>query len=81
MEVPSAEEKEALDALRSIKERVRALKTQLREKRGAGGDVSEGNADHEREMERLRGEWEAWEAKRAEAAKRRMILLGHEDPE
>lgn len=81
-EVPSAEEKEALDALRAIKKRVRALKAQM--KNGApqpNEKASESDQDPHQELERLRSEWETWEAKRIEAARNRMILLGHEDPD
>jgi hypothetical protein len=80
--VPSAEEKEALDALRSIKERVRALKArQGTHAPQPAESASEGESDIQQELERLRTEWETWEAKRIEAARNRMILLGHEDPE
>ena len=33
----------------------------------------------EKEMTQLREAWEAWEKKRKEAAKVRMVLLGHEE--
>lgn len=80
-EVPSAEEKEALDALRSIKMRVRELKAlQGAGTHEASGNVARGNNDLRQELERLRKEWKLWEGKRAEAARKRMILLGHEDP-
>lgn len=80
-EVPSPEEKACLDALRAIKERVRELKMRIRDVREGEGDASGGKADLEREMKRLHEEWEAWEARRVEAARKRMIHLGHEEPD
>ena len=80
IEVPTERERKALAEMKSIKERVRELKALLAE-----SDIQEGGTDvHEKtelkkEMERLRDEWGKWETERKEAAKERMIALGHEE--
>jgi len=80
MEIPTEKEKEALGAMKTIKERVRALKKRL-----ASLDASDGDegADEivakEEELARLKVEWDRWEEKRGAAAKERMIILGHEE--
>jgi len=81
IEVPTPEETVALQSLRSIKERVRQLKSRMR-----SIGTSKNNRDGEelstlkKELERLRSDWDQWETKRQKAARERMILLGHEDP-
>lgn len=76
LQVPTEEEKEALDAMKSIKERVRALKKRLT---GPGLDETTGERQAlEKELAHLKVEWDEWEQKRQKAAKERMILLGHE---
>ena len=78
VEVPSEDEVVALDAMRTIKDRVRAIKRDI-------SDLSdiEKNETNKRELEnemiRLKVEWKEWEKKREEAAKVRMVLLGHEE--
>ena len=77
LQVPTEEEKEALDAMKSIKERVRALKKRLT--KGPGRDETTGERlALEKELAHLKVEWDEWEQKRQKAAKERMILLGHE---
>ena len=70
-EVPAEDELVALNAMRAIKDRVRDLKKRI-----------DGNAesmrDLEREMAQLKAEWNEWGKKRKEAARKRMILLGHD---
>ena len=79
LQVPTEEEKEALDAMRSIKERVRALKKRLTALRGSKRDETAGERlALEKELAHLKVEWDEWEQKRQKAAKERMILLGHE---
>jgi hypothetical protein len=79
VEVPSDDEVVALEAMRTIKDRVREIKRDI-------FDLSDNERDEtyrkelENEMIRLRAEWKEWEKKREEAAKVRMILLGHEEP-
>ena len=79
MEVPAPREREALTAMKSIKERVREIKKRLDELNALKDDThAEEIVSLEAEMIRLKQEWDFWEAKRDAAAKERMILLGHE---
>ena len=78
--VPSDKEVEALDALRAIKDSARALKERMKALRDertekAGVEI----AEIEKELNRMRVEWDSWEKKRLAAARERMILLGHEE--
>ena len=82
MEVPTPREREALAAMKSIKERVREIKKRLDELNALKNDAhAEEIVSLEREMARLKQEWDSWETKRDAAAKERMILLGHETEE
>ena len=81
VEVPTEEEVAALKALRQIKDRVRELKERRLELSSQEGSEGMTNAIAvEREMAELKVKWEEWEEKRQAAARRRMILLGHEKP-
>ena len=81
IDVPTDDEVCALNELRCIKERVRELKKRI-------SDLSDGlvagTRDDlmilEKQMEDLKEEWLSWEEKRQQAAKERMIILGHEQP-
>ena len=76
LQLQKKKKKEALDAMRSIKERVRALKKRLT---ALGSDEPTGETlALEKELAHLKVEWDKWEQKRQKAAKERMILLGHE---
>ncbi len=81
IEVPTEDELVALNAMRTIKYRSKEVKKRLSEISSPNGDE---NAKKilklEREMEQLKAEWREWEEKRKEAARERMILLGHEEP-
>ena len=80
IEVPTADELAALDAMRNIKKRVRALKGRLSEiASGTAAEKPGEAAALEEELERLKGQWESWEQKRQKAAHERMVLLGHEE--
>lgn len=82
MEVPTPREREALAAMKSIKERVREIKKRLDELNALEDHAyGEEIVSMEGEMARLKQEWDSWEAKRDAAAKERMILLGHETEE
>lgn len=82
MEIPTPGEREALAAMKSIKERVREITGRLNELNALkDGARTEEIASLEREMARLKPEWDSWETKRDAAAKKRMILLGHETEE
>ena len=81
VEVPSREEVNALDEMRKIKGRVRELKKMLSGISSMNEGRDDGKtAELETEMARLKEEWNEWEKKREEAARQRMILLGHEEP-
>ena len=81
VEVPTQEEVEALNAMREVKERARSLKRRLSEISASQADRDLGERSRlEREILQLKSEWEALEKRRKEAARKRMILLGHEEP-
>lgn len=81
IDVPTDEEVCALNELRCIKERVRELKKKISD---LSAGLMAGTRDDlmilERQMEDLKEEWLSWEEKRQQAAKERMIILGHEQP-
>jgi HAMP domain-containing protein len=80
VEVPTEDELRALNAMREIKEEVRGLKKEISRVGTRGGKEDE--IGHlESELERLKKEWQEWEEKRKQAARQRMILLGHEKSE
>ena len=79
VEVPTEEELRALRAMRSIKERVRSIRSRLSDISSGGQKPAEAEC-LEKELEKLRAEWEGWERERQKAAHRRMVLLGHEEP-
>ena len=81
VQVPTEEEVVALKALRAIKDRVRDLKKKRSELSSRkGSDGTEDLLALEREMADLKMKWEEWEERRKQAARERMILLGHEEP-
>ena len=78
VEVPSKDEVKALNSMRSIKDRVRALKKRKSTLFSSRKDENQEELlEIENEMVRLKAAWIEWEAKRKEAARERMILLGH----
>ena len=81
VEVPTEDEIEALKAMREIKDKVRQLTKKISEfslhSRGKKEEIER----LEREVEHLKREWKGWEEKRKEAARVRMVLLGHEKPD
>ena len=79
LEVPTEKEREALAAMKSIKERVRSLKKQLVSLKASDQNEPTGEIQGlEKELAHLKVDWEKWEKRRQNAAKERMILLGHE---
>lgn len=79
IEVPTRDEVEALDAMREIKRQVRWIEKEIT----AIPDLLENQekkAGMEKEITRLKEKWKEWDSKREEAAKIRMMLLGHEEP-
>jgi hypothetical protein len=80
IEVPTEDERIALAAMKRIKGRVRGLKKRLSHISSTGSKKgSEEIRELERELEKLKIEWNEWEGKREKAARERMILLGHEE--
>jgi regulator of replication initiation timing len=80
LEVPTPAEKDALDKMRDIKERVRKLKRRLAGLKDSGHDEGvQERSELEKELSHLKIEWDKWEQIRQKAAKERMILLGHEE--
>ena len=80
VDVPSDDEVEALNAMKSIKLRVREIKKRISELSSTNKDEeSHTKSALEEDLKRLKKEWDHWEEKRTKAAKERMILLGHEE--
>jgi hypothetical protein len=81
IEVPTDEELKALNALRAIKTQVRDLKSRIYDlTEDHGHEKGQEIKTLENQLASLKEEWIAWEGKRKEAARIRMIMLGHEDP-
>jgi hypothetical protein len=82
IDVPSDDEVEALSAMKALKLRVREIKKKMSNISSTG---KEGETQtllaFEQDLVRLKKEWDRWEEKRRKAARRRMVLLGHEKPE
>lgn len=78
IEVPSREEIEALDAMREIKEQVRAIKKKITDF-PASMENQEEKTNMEKEIVGLKEKWKEWDYKRKEAERIRMIMLGHEE--
>ena len=82
IDVPTEEEVGALNELRCIKERVRELKKKISElSAGLVAGTREDLIQLEEQMEDLKQEWLTWEERRQQAARERMIILGHEQRE
>lgn len=81
IEIPTPEEKKALDALLAIKEKVREKQARLSTLQGTDGGDAQEIAQIEGELSSLKEEWKGWETKRDEARHKRMVLLGHEEPQ
>lgn len=81
IEVPTRKERECLEAMKTIKERVRDLKQRLKLIKESSPDGSlETERATEDELRRLKSEWDRWEVKRKGAERERMVALGHEKP-
>ena len=81
IEVPTEDEIKALRAMREIKEKVRDLNHRI-SRIGSSSGEKDGEAERlEDEINRLKREWKKWEERLKEAARIRMILLGHENPD
>ncbi len=78
MEIPTDDEVKALNRLREIKKRVREIKKELSHM-ASDASFYEQRTRADNELLELKKEWEKWEKKRDEAARERMIALGHLD--
>ena len=78
MKLPTEDELKALNRLREIKNRVRELKKKMALMNS--DSFYEERSRSEGELIELKKEWEAWEKKRDEAARERMVSLGHLEP-
>jgi len=81
IEVPTEDEMKALRAMREIKEKVRDLNKRIS---GISSRLGEKDGEAEclgDEINHLKREWKQWEERLKEAARIRMILLGHENPD
>lgn len=81
LEVPTPREQKALAAMRAIKDQVRPLKDRLALLQDSGQGEGDEALNVKGELARLKKAWDRWEAERKAAAKERMIILGHEEPE
>ena len=77
VQVPTEDEVEALNAMREVKERVRSIKGQISK---LSAPEMEERSGLEKEMAQLKSKWDRLEERRNEAARVRMVLLGHEEP-
>ena len=80
LEIPTDDEVKALNRLREIKKRVREIKKEL-SNMSSDSSLSENTKRAESELLELKKDWKEWEKKRDEAARERMIALGHIDSE
>jgi chromosome segregation ATPase len=81
VEVPTELELKALNALRGIKSRVRKIKEEISKlTQKHGRDKDEEIRNLQEQLAALKQDWNRWDEKRKEAAKIRMIMLGHEEP-
>jgi hypothetical protein len=80
-EIPTEAELRALNALRSIKTQVRDVKKRISD---LGENYDQTKLDEiknlQHQLTALREEWNLWDERRKEAARIRMIMLGHEEP-
>ena len=82
IDVPTEEEVAALNQLRSIKDRLRQLRKQISDVSAGlvAGATREDLVLLESQVAELKEEWLVWEDKRQQAARDRMMILGHESP-
>ena len=79
IELPTEDELKALNKLREIKNRVREIKKELSHM-VSGSSFYKERLRAESELHQLKKEWVEWEEKRDDAARQRMIALGHLEP-
>ena len=80
LKIPTDDEVKALNKLREIKKRAREIKKELSQMASDALFV-ELRTQAENELLELKKEWEKWDKKRDEAARERMVALGHMEPD
>ena len=81
MRIPTEAETAILAEMKSIKEKVRELKTRLNELAVSGSDADSNEVHMLKEaLAHFKEEWEKLDRKRRTAARERMVQLGHEEP-
>lgn len=79
IELPTQKERQSLDAMRSIKARVREIKGLLQFLKSSSNEEDKRKAyDLEKELAVLKSDWDKWKKRWRDAVRERMILLGHE---
>ncbi|HDM09998.1 MAG: hypothetical protein JRI39_03900 [Deltaproteobacteria bacterium] len=82
IEIPTEEEQKALSELRKIKAMVREKKALLNGLKSSGRREEKHRITAtEAELKELKEEWIKWERQKQDAARKRMIILGHEKPD
>ena len=80
IEIPTPKERESLDAMRSIKQRVREIKKQLQLLKSSGVEENAGKiSELEEALEGLQRKWQELEKKWEGDVKERMVYLGHDE--
>lgn len=78
IELPTPKERECLNAMRAIKDRVREIKKILR---ACLPNDPEKIKNLEQNLKVLKEQWDRWEKSWQAAVRERMIYLGHEEPD
>ncbi len=82
VEIPTPVERQYLDDMRAIKERVRGVKKRLTELKASTSEKDVSTiAELNQELARLKNDWTDLEGKWKAAVKERMIYLGHDEPD
>lgn len=81
LEIPTDDEVAVLNEMRALKDRVKSIKREILEINSSGdGSKKEFLEGLKSDLVRFKSEWNDLDSKRQEAARQRMILLGHEEP-
>lgn len=80
IDIPTETEIEALNEMRNIKSRVKAVKEQIRQLAGSENEEARDRiSELEKDLKRYRNQWLAWQERHRQAVRERMIILGHEE--
>ena len=80
IEVPTDKEISALNMMRNIKSKVKAIKENIKRLNDSRDEKARGRAlELEKDLEKYKTEWTEWQQKHKEAVCERMIILGHEE--